>query len=152
MATTTENTILLQANGVEDLPVYDDALAGGTITPGMLITWSSGTLIANASAADADAEILFAVENPYLDPTVDTSPAIDTTYASGKVVRYIRPPRGVRLNALLETGNNVARGAALESNGAGALQAFSTGRIVAFADEAVNNSSGSNVRIKVRVA
>jgi len=153
MASTTPNIILLQTNGGGERTIHDEALAGGTITPGMLLTWSSGTLIANATAADVDAAIVFADLNPYLDPTVDTGPAIDTTYLTGEVVRYFIPQRGDKIYALLEDEGNVAKGAALQSDGAGALEAYTSGRIVAFADEAVNNTGGSGaVRIKVRAS
>ena len=130
----------------------ETVLAGGTIKPGMLILYSSGAVIANGSAADTDAPCMWALEKEFIDPQVTSTVPIDVTYASGEVVRCIYSQPGDKLYALIETGSNVARGAALESNGAGALQAFSSGRIVAFADEAVNNSSGSDARIKVRSA
>jgi hypothetical protein len=56
---------------------------------------------------------------------------------------------------LIKTGSNVARGAALESAGTGALQAAAgtaLDSLVGYAEEAVNNSSGSDARIRVRIA
>lgn len=154
MAGTNPNTILLKPNGgdYDERPV-EEALAGGTITPGMLILFSSGNVIANGTAADADAPAMWALEKEFLDPNVVTDPPIDVTYTSGQTVRYIWSQPGDKLYALLEAGANVARGAPLESNGAGALQAYSNGKIIAFADEAKDNSvGGSAVRIKVRAA
>jgi hypothetical protein len=54
----------------------------------------------------------------------------------------------------LETGANVAKGAALEpSDVDGCLQAFTNGRIIGFADEDKDNSAGgAPARIRVRIA
>jgi hypothetical protein len=154
MASTTPKVILLTVNGGDtaERPVNEAQVVTAAVTPGDLLTWSSGKVTPNATAADADAQTIVAVESPYLDPRTATSPAIDTDYAVDKVARFIYPVSGDVCYMWLETGANVAKGAALESNGAGALQVYTSGRIVAFANEAVNNASGSDARIKVRIA
>jgi hypothetical protein len=140
------NIILLRGK-----PVKEEGKCGVAITPGMLLQWNAGTLRPNATAADTAAIPIFADVNIVPDRGVATA-AIDTPYAVNERVQYFHCTSGDMVYALLETGANVARGAALESNGAGALQAVTTGRIVGFAAEAVNNASGSNVRIRVEVA
>jgi len=141
-------TVILDSR---DHYVFDEGVAGGTIYPGMLVLWSSGTLIANNASPDVDAPVIFAVES------MMHNQGIDDAYASGATVYTCAPQGGARVYAWLETGANVAKGAALESNGAGALQALTTGRIVAYADEAVNNSGGGtgpagSARIRIRKA
>lgn len=158
MASSTPKTILLEVNGgsYDERPVHDDALvlAANTITPGDLITWDTAELKPNATAADADAQVMVAVENPYLDPRTATSPAIDTDYAAAAACRYIYPQSGDLLYMWIKAGHAaVVRGAPLESASGGDLQAYSNGRIIGFADEAVDNSGGgSHARIRVRIA
>lgn len=156
MASSTPKTILLRVNGGDDAkrPVDSGIVkAASPITPGDLVIWDTGELKPNATAADADAPNMVAVENPYLDPRTNTSPAIDTDYAAAATAYFIYPQPGDQLYMWLEAAANVAKGAPLESNGAGALQAYTSGRILYFADEAKDNSGGgSPVRIKVRAA
>jgi hypothetical protein len=154
MASSTPHTILIRVNGGER-PIYEAPAHTANVTPGDFLLLTGSGVTPNASAGDADGECLVAVENPYLDPRVDTSPAIDTDYdyASGETVRYIIPQRGDIVYAWLETSGNVALGAALEiGSQAGTLQALASGRLLAFAAEALNNSSGSPARLKVRIA
>ncbi len=110
---------------------------------------------------------MFCVEDPYAEPSSSTA-AIDTDYALGYTARYVIAQRGDQIYAWLADGENVAKGAALISDGAGALKAGGSqavdeggsatytvysGSVVAFADEDLNNSAGgARARIKVRVA
>jgi hypothetical protein len=154
MASTTPNTILLSTNDKQDRAVYEETVVSAAVTPGDLVIYSGAGVTPNSTAADVDAPIAFAIEFPYLDPRTTTSKAIDTDYAVAAKARIIFPQRGDEIYAWLETGANVARGAALEaSNVAGCLQAYTSGRIIAFADEAKDNSGGgAPVRIKARIA
>lgn len=155
MASSTPNTILVRRNSRDaELPVYEAVVHTAAVTPGDFLLETSSGVTPAGTAADVDAEILVAVENPYLDPRTTTTAAIDTDYAIAAVARYVIPQRGDVVYAWLETAGNVAQGAALEiGSQAGSLQAYSSGRIVAFAAEAVNNSGGgSPARIKVRIA
>lgn len=156
MANSYPNTIILKVNGgnQDARPVEEAIVATAVIKPGMLIEWASATTVQPAStAADTSAPAMWAVENPYLDPRTDTGLAVDTTYAVGAKCFFVYSQPGDKLYALLETANNVTvPGMGLESNGAGALQIFSTGRIVAFSDAVLNNTTGSDARLKVRAA
>jgi len=151
----TPKTIILRGD-----PIRKAALAGGSITPGMLLAWSSGTLVAHA-AAGGNAQKMFAVEEDYIGSD------INTVYTSTNGVQYVVAHPGDEIYAFLATGNNVVKGDALESNGAGALQKHTapaivetgsstitvyTDGIVAFAAEDYNNTSGSNGRLRVEVA
>lgn len=154
MASNTPNTILLKVNGGGERPVEEYVVHTAAVTPGDFVTLGASGVTPNGSAADADAQQLIAIENPYLDPRSNANAAIDTDYAVAAYARCIWPQKGDLVYAWLEDEGNVVIGAALEiGSDAGALQAFSTGRIVAFAAEAVNNTGGSGpVRIKVRIA
>jgi hypothetical protein len=156
MASATPHRILLSTNEIDgsERPIDNAVVLTAAVTPGDLCTFSTGGKITpNASAADVDAAIIVAVENPYLNPATNTSAAIDTDYAVGAVAYFMYPQRGDVCYMWLEDEGNVAKGAALESDGAGALQAYSSGRIVAFAEEAKDNTGGSgSIRIKARIA
>jgi len=136
----------------EELCIFgEDALdAGVDITPGMLIERASSTEVApNSTAADTSPQRMFADERLQ----VLTGGDIDTDYANdGDAVSWVIPPRGAKIYAWLSAGENVAFDAILESDGAGALQAVTTGEVVARAAEAVNNGAGGTaVRILVEV-
>lgn len=157
MSSSTPHTILLRKNGGDSNErKYDSGIvkAASPVTPGDLVIWDTGELKPNATAADADAPNMVAVENPYLDPRTNTSPAIDTDYAAAATCYFIYPQPGDQLYMWIEAGHAaVAKGAPLESASGGDLQAYSNGRILFFADEAVDNSGGgSHARIKVRAA
>jgi len=157
MASSTPHIILLQTNGgkADERPIFEAVVHTAAVTPGDLLLLSASGVTPNTNAADADAQKIFAIENPYLDPRISTSPAIDTDYAVGTVARYIFAQPGDLVYTWIETGHAaVALGAALEaSNVAGCLQAHSTGRIIGYAAEAVDNSGGGTpARIKVRIA
>jgi hypothetical protein len=152
MASSTPHVIVLQTNeeGAER-PICEALATTTTIKPGHLLMFSSGKLVINDDDADTDAPKMFAVENPFYKATT-TEAAIDHAYAADETVRYIWPQAGDILYAFIETASDVARGAALESDGAGGLQAWTAGRIIAFADEDKANATGSQARIRVRIA
>ena len=131
--------------------VFDEAIASAAITPGDLIErvpsgGDLGQLRVHATAAGTTAQPVFAVENELIGSTIDTA------YADGDTVKFCYPHAGASVYAWLEAAGDVENGAPLESNGAGKLQALSTGAIVCYADEKVDNSGGgSPARIRVRV-
>ena len=154
MASTSPTTILLQVNGGDtgDRRVHD-AKAGGAITPGHFLTWSSGTLIAHAGAGAVTRKMV-ALEAPW----VEGSPAIDQAYASGDRVPYIHASNGDVVYGILASGQNVAAGASLGLSATGGQVAALTvdataleGALVGWADEAVDASGGVK-RIRIRIA
>jgi len=145
-------------------PRQKEDTAGATVTPGELLEFAAdGDLqphsTAPATDADGSAQTMFA------DRGFGNSD-IDTDYSAGEEVRYVIGRRGDEIYAFLADGEDVSKGDALESNGAGALQAhtgsadsdststqtYYDGAIVAYAAEDLNNSSGSPSRIKVECA
>jgi hypothetical protein len=125
--------------------VQREAIAGGAITPGMLVRLDSDGEVIAHDGAGLTAQAAFAIENDQVGK------GISDAYAAGEQVRYRVFPEGHHVYALLATGQNVAKGALLQSNGAGYLSAASTAdNVVARALEVVNASSGA-ARIRVEV-
>lgn len=150
MSTSTPAQIILKRNGEGELTVFEETVVTAAITPGEFVIFSSGSVKPHNVAADADAPDILAIENAYLDPRTATDPAIDTDYAVAAKAKLVFPQPGDLLYCFLEAAANVAKGAPLEHNGSGHLQAYTSGKIVAYAAEAKDNSAGgSPVRIKV---
>ena len=132
--------------------ILDEEIGSATITPGDLIEFvpsggDQGQLRVHATAAGTVAQSMWAIENELIGDDIDHA------YLDGETVKFVYPHSGAEIYAWIEATANVVRGAALESNGAGKLQAATTGAVVAYANEAVDNSGGgSPVRIKVRAA
>ena len=157
MANTASGTIVLRSNNrdngmqrVSEAPCQ----AAVTIRPGMLLAvGTTNTVKPHATAGGNREGNKVALDNLFSPPSAGT--AIDATYAAGATVPYIFASPGDVLYMLIKTASNVAKGAALESAGTGALQAqagTALDCIVGYADEAVNNASGSDARIRVRIA
>ena len=137
--------------------VRKEAVAGGAITPGMLVQGYPGAVVVHAVAA-GNARAHFALENDLIGG------AVADDYASGDTVQIGAFAPGAEVFAILASGQNVtAVGTALVSAGNGRLEAFvplntsasdvtiPTDNIVAYALEAVNATSAA-ARIKVEVA
>jgi hypothetical protein len=155
------NTIILRGDPMrKERPLK----ASVDITPGMLCEYD--TVYIKPHATDGgNASPIFAVENAIHGDGIDTDYSNDLD-----TVLFCVAERGDEIYALVATGNNVSNNALLCSNGDGALkiytapsQAVNEGGSatytiapkvlapVARALEAVNNTSGSNARIKVEV-
>jgi hypothetical protein len=154
MAATAPNTIVLRSNSRDNgmqRVMEAPCQAAVSIKPGMLLAFgTTNTVKPHATAGGNREGTKVALDNWAADGV-----PIDTTYAAAETVRYIHGSPGDVLYMLIETGSTIAKGAALESNGAGALQALAgtaTDVIVGYAEEAVTNSSGSDARIRVRIA
>ena len=157
MASTTAHTIIIQSNNPDNMAqrIHESPCqAAVTIVPGMLLDWgTTNTVKPHATAGGNAVGRKVAVENPWSDH--GSGQAIDHAYAAGESVGYIDAAAGDVLYMFLETAANVAKGAPLQSNGAGALEAHVAGAvegIIGYAYEALNNATGSNARIRVEIA
>lgn len=127
-----------------------EALAGATITPGMLVIEQSDATdtvephgVEGGGGNPSFARELYEVGN-----------TIDDNYASGETVIYYTFQPGAKVYALLAAGAvAVTKGANLTSAGDGTLQVAANGDIViAQATEAVDNSGESETaRIRVNI-
>lgn len=161
MANTASGTIVLRSNNRDNgmqRVMEAPCQAAVTIRPGMLLAWGTTTTVKPHAVATGNKEgNKVAVDNLFSPPSAGN--AIDSTFAAGSTVPYVFGSPGDVLYMLLKTGNNITRGQALESGGAGNLQAATTpiagtsvDSLVGYAEEAVNNASGSDARIRVRIA
>lgn len=138
--------------------VNKEFAAGGTITPGMLISLgSANTVVAHAVAGGTVAPKMFALENEL------EGEGIDDNYASGdKVQCWITQP-GEEVYAILADGENIVIGDKLESKGDGTLREWTPlnseaagheNSLVAIALEAVDTTgspAATTSRIKILV-
>jgi len=146
----TPNTILLK----KYVAKRQEAIAAGAITPGMLIERTSADKFQAHSSAGQPAARLFAIEDELQGNTIS-----DAYSAADRVQAEVCDP-GDMVYALLAAGENVAIGAKLESDGAGALQAYAAGSageveypasLVAIAREAVDNSASGATATRIKV-
>ena len=148
-------------------PIIKEGTAGGAITPGHLVTRSSGTIIVHANAGQS-AQKAFALAMDFLGDSIDDA------YASGDRVRYGVYRQGDEVNALVAAGAvAISEQDALESAGDGTLQKHTAvsvtvdytqttstytqtvydAAIVAYATTALDNSGGTaSARLVVEVA
>lgn len=163
MASTTPHTILLVVNG-DNRPIFEHK-ANEALTPGELLAFDADDELIPHGVAGGNAQAIFAMEDPYNGST--TTPAIDVDYDANEQARVVYAQAGDVVYAFCPTGQTIAKGDPLESDGAGGLQkhgpvavnAAGTGTytfyaraVVAFAAEDKTNASGSRVRIRARVA
>lgn len=121
-----------------------EAKANAAITPGMLVALDANGEVGPHSSAGQEGVDGVAVEYDL------TGRGIDDAYADDDQVVYRVPYEGSHWYAILASGQNVARNAALTSNGDGRLKAAgNTDMVYAYAEEAVNASAAA-ARIKVR--
>lgn len=137
------NTILLKGEVLRKEGVTDEA-----VTPGELMErGGSNDVQAATSGNSATAAVIFALENDLVGD------GIADDYDSGDTVQLGYPEPGAEVYAFLAYGDNVSVGAALESSGNGELTAHSSGRVIGYALEAVNNTTTSGAdRIQIEVA
>ncbi len=131
--------------------VQDEAKVGaaGTLTPGEIVEFDGseelivhGTADGTVSGAIVRERDLFGKDKAEVIPVADSA-------------LIIYPQSGAVVQAFLEDTGNVAKGDALSSDGLGSLQAAAAiiaGSVYGFAEETLNNTTGSPARILVRRA
>lgn len=125
----------------------NDVAAGVAITPGMLLLRYSSSGVKYKPHDSASIE---AVPVVALNPSM-LNKSIDDTYSIGDLVEAAVGEKGATFYMLIPSGQNVAAGAMLESNGDGKLKAGTTHPLFA-ALEDVNNAAGpGDARIRVEV-
>ncbi len=133
----TPKVILLKGDRIQ----YE-AIAGGTITPGMAVEAPS-----TVTAQSGDAEIKQLLVADFAD---FVGGDIADNYSSGDTVKYFRPYPGAVFYGFLAAGENVTKGDPFVFAGSGAFRkavlvgsaADDGGAVVAFAGETLNNTSG----------
>lgn len=151
----TPKTVLIRVNSRHaEPPIYELPATDAAIMPGHFLLPLSTGKVDGAPVAGAWNPRWVALETPYLDPTVTSTAALDTAYATDDRVRIVRLKAGDEVYALLSDEENAAIGSPLAVNVGGELQVGTPGtdEIVAVALEAVNNVGGTGpVRIRCAI-
>lgn len=141
------NTIILRGDAFTAREDFSNV----AITPGMLLSFAANDRLVPHASAGGPAGRMFALEVDYVGNTVTTASV------SGERIPYADCSTGMIVWAHLASGQNVAKGAALMSNGAGYLTAHTpqTSTAVAQADEDADASTGiaagGSLRFRARV-
>ena len=136
-------TVVLLGN--ELVTQNEDNKAAEAITPGHLIDYdSNGDWVKHASAGGMSVG-RFALEREELGTDMNTDYDIADTVKAGLC------PRGVRVNAIIASGQNISKGDFLESAGNGTLRVYAAGVRLAQALEDVNANAGA-ARLRVEMA
>ncbi len=135
-----------------EITLVADIAAGEAVIPGALVERDAGEWD-NHSAAGGLATPAFALEQSEMNAGQNQSPhvlTIDHPYASGDLMQVGIGKPGTTFYSLLASGENVADGDELDSAGDGELVGGTTAPPVR-AVEAVDNSTGSTIAIRIRV-
>jgi len=140
------NVTILRGDNV----TYREDRGNVALTPGQLLEFAANDRLTTHSTSGGYAGRLFCVENDSIGGSTTLA------YASGDRVAYADCSPGTIVFAHLASGQNVARGEILMSNGAGYLTARTSTNIgIAQADEDANASTGvgagGSLRFRARV-
>lgn len=155
MAASGWRTIIIQAENEGSGTILEKLAGEAGIKPGHLLAISSGALIKHATA-DGITQRFTAIESP--TASNGTALTIDVAYASGDTVYYTQPEAGDVLYMFLATANSATAGVTpLGSNGDGTLKVVTVAAgtlddsVVGYAEDTLNNTSGSAARLRVRI-
>lgn len=127
-------------------PQVQEARAAAATLPGLAVMLNGAGLFAIAGAA-SNAKLFVAQDN-YL-----ALRGVDDAWAAGDTMIGMEMLDEQFFNVRVPTGQNIAKGAALTTNATGRFVVAATGnRIVATAEEAFNNNTGSDQLVRVRAA
>jgi hypothetical protein len=119
----------------------EDAAAAEAIRPGHLVTLNGSGLVIKHATAGGNTPRNFAMERDEMGKD------FDQLYGVGDTVKVAACHQGMRVNALIATGQNIALGALLESAGNGTLRVLAAGTPIARALEAVNKDARLRVEL-----
>ena len=135
--------------------VIEEYVAAGTITPGMLLEFTSAGKVQAHATADNEVVPLIALEDEL------QGNGIDDDYSSDDQVQCWIPYPGDEAYMILQDGQDISIGDFLQSNGDGTLKADAGGASKFMALEALDLSGSSgeeesgalgyNKRIKVKI-
>lgn len=129
----------------EATPQVQERICAAGILPGTALV-ESGANFAQAGAA-SNSKIYIAQDN-YL-----AMKGVDDAWSANDRIIGMEMLDEQFFNVRVPTGVNVARGAALTTNASGKFVLATTGnRIIAFAEEAYNNTSGADQLVRARAA
>ena len=127
-------------------PQVEEARANVALTPGHIVILSSGNFILH-NVAGGRGPVRVVQENYLANKTPDD------VIAQNNTAMGIIPMPDQILRVLVANGQNVAKGAKLQSNGSGlCIIAAASDEVLFYAEEAFNNNTGSAQLVQVRPA
>jgi hypothetical protein len=136
-----------QAGGNNGKPLNVEGVAVAATAPGTLMTNSASGLSASTNAAT-----VFGTLPLFADKDQQRSKSVDDAWTINENMVAIQARSGEFLNVLVATGQTLAIGDPLVSDGAGLLTkgtGAGTQHVVANADEAVTTSGTTLVRVRI---
>lgn len=127
---------------------FEEGVAGGTVTPGMLVGLNSDNEVVAHASAGAACVPAFALEDALQGRTIADN------YVEGELVFYAIGKPGDIYYAWLALGEDIAVGDLLESEGTGMLVKIDSGVAIAEALDAIDlsdSSTDADSRIRVRL-
>lgn len=129
----------------ETMPQVQERICAAAILPGTALV-ESGSNFAQAGASAAT-KVYIAQDNYLL------MKGVDDAYDAGDRVIGMEPLDEMFFNIRVATGTNIARGANLTTTAAGKFAVATSGqRVIMIAEEAYNNTSGSDQLVRARKA
>lgn len=131
------------ADGANQKPLNIEGVAVAATAPGTVMTQSSSGLSANANAATVTGYPLIVADKDQM-----RSKSVDDAWTINENMVAIKPRDGEYFNVLVATGQTLAVGSPLASNGAGllVLATPATDYVLAYAEEAVTTTATQLVR------
>ena len=127
----------------ENMPQKVEATSAVALTPGLMVTLTAGAF---ALAGVATQTAVYVVQDNYL-----TMKGVDDVIAIGNTAMGLVMLDEQFFNLRIATGINVTKGIALSLGASGTIVlATATSRIIAYAEEAYNNTSGVSQLVRVR--
>lgn len=130
----------------EATPQVHESIAAAATLPGLAVVFnaSGGFAIAGASTNDK----VFIAQDNYL-----TLKGTEAAWAAGERMIGMEMLDTQLFNVRVATGQNITKGAKLTTNATGRFVLAAAGsRIIATAEEAFNNTTGSDQLVRVRAA
>ncbi|MBX8802649.1 hypothetical protein HBA92_18080 [Ochrobactrum sp. MR28] len=130
----------------EATPQVHESTAAAAALPGLAVVFNAtgGFAIAGASTNDA----VFIAQDNYL-----TLQGVDDEWKAGDRMISMEMLDAQLFNVRVPTGQNITKGAKLTTNATGRfVLAVAGDRIIATAEEAFNNTTGSDQLVRVRAA
>lgn len=144
MAITKLNPNTIHLGGPATL--INEYAATETITPGMIVEYVNDGGVPGWGVHDSADDVcgrFVALDQSELNL------GVDSTYADGDLMKVAHCQPGATVWAIIPSGQNLACGAKLQSNGDGKLKALATGTALCIALEAKNVTADSRIRVEM---
>ena len=129
----------------ENVPQTREAPADVALLPGTFVVESGGKFVYATTNVAGD---IYVVEENYL-----ALKGVNVAYAAGETAVGLKMLDEQLFNVRVPTGVNVAKGAPISIGASGkAKLAAATNYVIAYAEEAYNNTSGADQLVRVRKA